>query len=221
MSERSSMPDMSRLSRFARTSVRAAIILVIVLGLAAVALGRTAPTGSSGGAGDPRPRATAGPGTPAATMTARSPTPAGSTPTCTPSRPEPVFVPTGSAPAVPPAYYQSSWFGSARLWTMLNVGGEIWRGLPQSASGLTQKTFWWSQDWHPRDEPQPAIMVTGRQLDGTGSFIVGPGTNATADFGTAMLVGIEVPTTGCWEITAHYRSASLSFTVLVESPQAS
>ena len=93
------------------------------------------------------------------------------------------------------------------------------RDLPQSAGGLTQKTFWWSADWAPTGQPEPAITVTGRRLDGPGSFSFGPGTNASADFGTAMLVGIDVPTTGCWEITGRYQTATLSFTVSVEDPQ--
>jgi hypothetical protein len=220
MGQRSSMPDQSRRTRFARTSAQVAIILVVVLGLAAVALGRIAPTGSSGGAADPRSSAEAGPSTSVAALSARSPTPAGSTTTCKPSRPEPVFVPTRSAPAVPPAYYKSSWFGTARLWTMVSDDGEIWRNLPTNPTGLSQKTFWWSEDWDSAAEPEPLITVTGRRLDAPGTFSFGPGTNAGTDFGTAMLVGIDVPTGGCWEITGRYHAATLAYTVLVEDSQA-
>jgi hypothetical protein len=62
-------------------------------------------------------------------------------------------------------------------------------------------------------------VVTGRRLDAAGTFSFGPGTNAGADFGTAMLVGIDVPSVGCWEITGRYHAATLSYTVLVEDPQ--
>jgi hypothetical protein len=31
-----------------------------------------------------------------------------------------------------------------------------------------------------------------------------------------MLVGIEIPTAGCWQITGQYRDASLSYVVRVE-----
>jgi hypothetical protein len=216
------MSDRSTFARFARTSMQGAISLVLVLALAAVVLGRIVPTGPAGTAGSSA-SASAGPGVSPAAIAARSatstPTPTGSTPACKPSRPEPVFVPTRSAPSVPPAYYKSSWFGSARLWTMLSDDGEIWRHLPANPNGLSQKTFWWSVNWESAAEPEPRITVSGRRLDAPGTFSFGPGTNAGADFGTAMLVGIDVPTVGCWEITGRYHAASLSFTALVEDPQ--
>jgi uncharacterized protein YceK len=134
---------------------------------------------------------------------------------CAVTRPDPPFVPPTPAPASPPAVYGAGWYGSAHLWTMLDRGGELWRHLPKDAAGLGQKTFWWSADWVPGNEPEPAISVEGLRLDGPGSFASGPGTNATADFGTAMLVGVVVPTPGCWGLTARYRGASLSIVVSV------
>lgn len=32
----------------------------------------------------------------------------------------------------------------------------------------------------------------------------------------AMMTGIRIPSAGCWEVTGHYRSKSLSFTVSVQ-----
>jgi hypothetical protein len=140
--------------------------------------------------------------------------------TCHLTKPTHPFVPPAGyfAPARPPAYYDSDWYGSARLWTMLRHGGEVWYGLPHGPNGLGQKTFWWSADFDVNHENQPAISVTGRQLDGPGRFVSpAPGTNAGADFGSAMLIGVAVPTTGCWQITATYRHASLSFVAWVSS----
>jgi hypothetical protein len=95
---------------------------------------------------------------------------------------------------------------------MVPSGGAVWDALPRNPTGLGQKTFWWSADFKVGREPQPAIRVTGLQLDGSGWFATaGPGTNAAADFGSAMLVGVDIPTGGCWQITATYRQASLSF----------
>ena len=156
---------------------------------------------------------------PGPTAVARAPT-ASSAP-CHVTRPEPAFIPPGPYipegrfVATPPGYYESVWYGSARLWTMLDRDGEVWGPWVRLDAGLPQKTFWWSADWVPQDELQPAITVTGRRLDANGSFVGGPGTNATADFGTAMLVGIDIPTYGCWRITARYRGASLSYVVSV------
>jgi hypothetical protein len=138
--------------------------------------------------------------------------------TCHVTKPTHPFVPPAgyAAPARLPAYYDAEWYGTARLWTILRHDGEVWYGLPHAADGLVQKTFWWSADFDVNHEPQPAISVTGRQLDGPGRFSSpAPGTNAQADFGSAMLIGVDVPTTGCWQITATYRHATLSFVAWV------
>ncbi len=122
------------------------------------------------------------------------------------------------APARPPDSYDADWFGDAHLWTMVRHGGEVWFDLPRGPDGLVQKTFWWSTDFDANREPQPAITVTGRQIDGSGAFRAPtPGTNAHADFGSAMLAGIDVPATGCWEITATYKQVTLSYVVWVDS----
>jgi hypothetical protein len=100
---------------------------------------------------------------------------------------------------------------------MLSHGGEVWSNLPRGDDGLGQKTFWWSADFDVNHEPRPAITVTGQQLDGSGRFVSpAPGTNAGADFGSAMLVGVGVPMAGCWEITATYRRATLSYVAWVD-----
>ena len=83
---------------------------------------------------------------------------------------------------------------------------------------MSQKTFWWSRNFGlVAGEGAPLIGVTGKRLDAPGSFAAGnPGTNATADFGRAMLVGIDIPAAGCWEIRARYKGAELAYVVLVE-----
>jgi hypothetical protein len=136
---------------------------------------------------------------------------------CPVTKPKPEFRAPAPNPATPPAYYHARWYGTADLWTTLDRDGEVWHDLPEDADGLTQKTFWWSARWPYRSELEPAITVTGQRLDGPGNFRFGdPGTNASADFGVAMLVGVEVPTSGCWEITGTYRGSSLSFVALVK-----
>jgi hypothetical protein len=102
---------------------------------------------------------------------------------------------------------------------MLDPAGEIWR-LPKGRFPFTQKTFWWSRKFgRVANEEQPRITVTGRRLDKVGvTFRAGdPGTNAIADFGTAMLVGIDIPTPGCWEIRAEYEGSELAYVVRVEA----
>ena len=109
-----------------------------------------------------------------------------------------------------------AWYGSPILWTYLDRDGEVWEGLPRSESGLTQKTFWFSTLFGGGHvEPQPEIFVIGDRIGQPGQFGFGPGTNAGAEFGSAMLVGVDVPTEGCWNVTAHYRGAALNYVVWV------
>ena len=134
---------------------------------------------------------------------------------CPLTRPDPVFVPPSPYLDKPPALYRSSWFGSPALWTMVAPGGDVWHGLSRDKVGYNAKTFWWSRDYVIAHELQPAITVTGRQLGGLASLMGDRATNAEADFGTAMLVGVVFPAPGCWELTARYRSAELSIVVWV------
>lgn len=132
--------------------------------------------------------------------------------------PQPGFVPPKPYPPQAPDLYQAVWHGTAALWTMLSPKGEIWEGLPSDNGMLTQKTFWWVDGYSWTQEPSPSITVAGRQLDGPGSFEAGgPGTNGFRDdIGSFMLVGIDIPAAGCWELTARYGDAELSYVVLVE-----
>jgi hypothetical protein len=196
-------------------------LAVSVLVVAALIGCVAAPTpGAHGSVSPPGSSLTNPPATPtfAASPSVNAAIPHAVPPSCHLTKPTHPFLPPAenSAPARPPAYYDAEWYGTERLWTMLRHGGEVWFDLPRDADGLGQKTFWWSADFHVTDEPQPAISVTGRQLDGFGRFATpAPGTNAGADFGSAMLIGVGVPTTGCWEITATYKGATLSYVAWV------
>lgn len=143
--------------------------------------------------------------------------PSSSPAVCSVTRPAQPFAAPSPFPAAPPNAAEA-WFGSDVLWTMLNRHGEVWHQSGQAA-GLSQKTFWWSKDWVPRAEPAPAITVILTRLDGDGSYSFGPGTNASsADLGgTAMLVGVDFPGPGCWQLTAHYRGAALSYVVWIKN----
>ncbi len=124
--------------------------------------------------------------------------------------PDPPFVPS-QGPARPPDYERAYWYGTDALWTMPTFDG-TWT-LASEDGWYGQKTFWWSEDFA---ETVPAITVTGRRLDGSaGRIHTDSPTNASSDFGTAMLVGIDLPTPGCWELTATYRGRSLSYVVYV------
>ena len=106
------------------------------------------------------------------------------------------------------------WFGSEGLWTALNTNG-VWEDLPHSPDGYTQKIMWWSDLYSLKDEPQPALVVSGRRLDAKSPLLRFYGaTNAFAgDIGEAMLTGVEFPTLGCWEVRGEYKKSELTFVV--------
>ena len=108
------------------------------------------------------------------------------------------------------------WYGSEQLWTALHNDG-VWAGLPENPDGYTQKIMWWSSLYSLKDELEPALVVSGRRLDGEADPLRFYGaTNAMADdIGEAMLTGVEIPTLGCWEIMGQYKKSSIKFVVWV------
>ncbi len=142
--------------------------------------------------------------------------------TCPVTVPVPPFGPPAGFPATPPGGSDAAWFGNAELWTVLGVDGEVWTGLPRTPAGLAQKTFWWSAGWVPETEPQPDMTVSARRIgaeaDVPADVASGPATNAAGeDIGDAILVGIELPGPGCWELTGRYRDATLRYVVWVDA----
>jgi hypothetical protein len=128
--------------------------------------------------------------------------------------PEPAFTPPAPYPPTPPGDY--AWYGTNRLWTALPQDG-VWSALPKSDDGYGQKVLWWREGYSWRDEPEPALTVSGRRLDAAGDTLyVSRATNAYAeDIQSAMLVGVDIPSLGCWQISGRYAGTELSFVVWV------
>ena len=126
----------------------------------------------------------------------------------------PLFTPP--SPYSSPGFEGEFWYGSNSLWTALPKNG-VWSGLPHNREGYTQKVFWWREGYVWTEEPEPALIVTGERLDASAPPLnVSKATNAYAsDIGSAMLVGVDFPTLGCWKITGQYEKAELSFVVWV------
>ncbi|MDQ4025887.1 MAG: hypothetical protein M3217_10440 [Actinomycetota bacterium] len=133
--------------------------------------------------------------------------------------PQPGFVPPEPYPPEPLDFYESVWYGTAGLWTSLPTEGEVWRDLPEDNGRFGTKTQWWSEDYSLLDERADRIRVVGRRLDRPGSFSTESGGGGSrSDVGSFLLVGLEMPA-GCWELTATYRGAELSYVVLVEGTE--
>ena len=91
-----------------------------------------------------------------------------------------------------------------------------WQDLSRD-NGYTQKTAFWREGFIARDEPNPVLTVSGRRLDASGqTFSFSNATHGWDETGDFMLMGINIPTEGCWEITAEYREAKLTFVVQVK-----
>lgn len=112
------------------------------------------------------------------------------------------------APEPWPASYpdpDSVWYGTDELWTVLDRDGN--QGY--------RKSVWWSVNFPGGGvEEQPEVWVTWRRLgEGEPSLITNQGeaTNAhTSREGWFMIAGID-QSEGCWEVTATYKGATLSY----------
>lgn len=127
----------------------------------------------------------------------------------------PYLVPPEQWPATPPAdvpLHEGHWYGTEDLWTIIPSTGA-------SIHAPGDKLFYWSQHFMTASDDflQPELTVTAERLDGEAPTVTAPQANngGRADTGTFMVTGVVLPTAGCWEITAEYRGASLSFVVEV------
>ncbi len=101
------------------------------------------------------------------------------------------------------------WYGTPDLWTVLETDG----------SYGPRKSLWWSANFPGgADEERPEVFVTWRRLDRAEPILTdnSAATNAyTAEDGWFMIAGIDPEESGCWEITATYKGATLSYVAVV------
>lgn len=132
---------------------------------------------------------------------------------------DPRFTPPAPYPVEAP-FPNRFFYGTPDFWTMLPVDG-VWRGMPPTKGyrlGYRDKVFWWRPGYDGRTEPRPKLTVSGKRLDGdTPPFSDTDATSAYADDlgGWTMLTALDIPTTGCWEISGSYGSDVVKFTVWV------
>lgn len=126
--------------------------------------------------------------------------------------PQPGFEPPPPWPSQAPPLYSAVWYGDEDLWYMLDPDGERWAS---DRHGV--KLFWFSSAFAPNPEATPQLALRAVQLDGNEIVEVpGPsnwGQRAANELHFFMIGGISLPE-GCWELTATYRGAELSFVLL-------
>src|SRR5260370_24776224 len=128
-------------------------------------------------------------------------------------------------PFVPPIQYPAGaaasgtfWYGTDELWTAQSVDGK-WK---MEGAVYTTKLVFWGRRFDWRKENEPKLIVTGKRLDGDAPSIAVSHANAVFVPGKpgmmppGMMTLLDVPTAGCWELTAHYRGHTLTFVVSVE-----
>jgi hypothetical protein len=139
---------------------------------------------------------------------------------------------------VPPAQYLfdapkgAFWYGTDQLWTALGFDGK-WnmRDNVLHGKGYRTKLTFWSRAFDWRTETEPKLVIIAKRLDveapsvvvahANAVFIPSHSTAAIApaiarDVAPGMMTAIDIPTAGCWEVTAHYRGHKLPFIVSVE-----
>jgi len=127
-----------------------------------------------------------------------------------------------SQPFVPPPPYWTNhgpnqfWYGTESLWTLLGVHGVC--HVDKDGRYGTKLTYWQRGfDW--RKERPPKLVINARRLDHDAPVIVIDHANAvfvTGSAPAAMMTAIDIPTPGCWEITAKYKDQKLSFVVSLQ-----
>ena len=125
--------------------------------------------------------------------------------------PEHPFIPPSPWPEQPPGRPYEFWFGDHGLWTALPVNGS-WRQL-----ALGEKFWWWSEEFDVTQDTTPNLMVTAKRLDEDApAFQISEATNGYHEsFNWAMLIGVGLPSPGCWEFTGQYKGHQLSFVLWV------
>lgn len=125
-------------------------------------------------------------------------------------RPEARFIPPDPWPERP-SQDTDFWYGDNGLWTALPASGS-WRQL-----ALGEKFWWWSEEFILSEDYTPDLTVTARRLDGPApEFHVTEATNGYhPTFDLAMLIGVQLASSGCWEFTGRYKDRQLTLVIWV------
>jgi len=136
-------------------------------------------------------------------------------------------------PFVPPPPYWTDhgtdafWFGTRKLWILLPNNG-TWHVLPIDSQGqiahaarditaYSQKLAWYREGYDWRSDPQreqPMMKVTGERQGAPAPPLAAHANTVTAR-PPYIMVGVDIPTLGCWKITGHFEDTELSFVVWV------
>lgn len=108
------------------------------------------------------------------------------------------------------------WVGGLTLATMVPDGGN-WTGMGPDHH-YRDKWWWWREGYSAQEEHGPELSITARRLDGAApAVLISHATNAFGKDWDRMLVEMEFPTAGCWEVIGRYHGHELRFVFEVGS----
>ena len=129
----------------------------------------------------------------------------------------PVTNPTALKADVPFEPDQSSgrvWYGSDALAVLLPADGR-WMGL---GPGLRygDKLWMWRRGYDAKAEPKPNLVIDAHPFGMSAPHVrIENATSAYRENWNRMLVSLEFPMAGCWEVTAIYEGRALKFVLEV------
>ena len=102
------------------------------------------------------------------------------------------------------------WVGSPKLAAKVPHTGH-WIGMGPDRNYF-DKWWWWRDDYRATEEPTPDLTVTATKLDASmPPIVIENATSAVGPGWNAMLVGMEFPAPGCWEVVGSYEDQELRF----------
>jgi hypothetical protein len=123
-------------------------------------------------------------------------------------------------PFVPPAPYNGAnpmpsgfWYGTGSLWTWGFNAPTGWQSTVAGGAPYDAKLVYWRAGFDAGIEHDPDLTVVARRLDVPAPLVWtehASGIRISDDpspGGMAMMIGVSLPTAGCWEIAARYLPA--------------
>jgi len=127
----------------------------------------------------------------------------------------PVTLPSSSPVQVPGSVPGFAWYGSEALAVRLPVDGR-WKGMGPSHN-FRDKLWIWRRGYEAKSEVKPALTFTGMKLDDGDTperMEIDQATNAFGLGWSSMLTGMEFPSAGCWQVTAKYLNAGITYDLI-------
>jgi len=102
------------------------------------------------------------------------------------------------------------WVGSNDLAARVPRDGH-WNGMG-AKHHYGDKWWWWRAGYSARGEEIPELVISASRLDGPAPpVLIQNATNAYGPGWDMMLVGMDFPTAGCWEVIGKYHGHELKF----------